>query len=82
MPQKPPADLVTVAAVGRVREEPLLQVGAQQLEKLLLERDPEVRQFPSLQFRDHGVPLLRIALGEGSAVMLTCTRSSAASPSR
>jgi hypothetical protein len=51
MTQKPPAQLVAVAAVGGVGKEPFLQVGAQHLEEFLLGRDAEVGKLCALQPR-------------------------------
>src|SRR5215212_6599867 len=70
MAQKPPGQLVAVAAVGRVGEETLLKVGEQRLEEVALRRDSEVRELFPLEFGYQSVLLGGNAVGEGHAVAL------------
>jgi hypothetical protein len=49
MAQELPAQLVAVATVRRIGEEPFLQVGAQHFEKVALRGDPEVGEYALFQ---------------------------------
>jgi hypothetical protein len=49
MAQELPAQLVAVASVGRVGEEPFLQVGSQHLEEIALRGDPKVGEYALFQ---------------------------------
>jgi hypothetical protein len=63
--EKPPSQLVVVAAVGGVGEEAFLQVFTQHIEEALLGRGKEVRELSALQFPHQLVLLLDLAVGEG-----------------
>jgi hypothetical protein len=71
MAQDLPAQLVAVAPVGGVGEEPFLQVGAQHFEEVALRRDPKVGNYALFQLGYQGVLLLGSAIGEGGAAAPT-----------
>ena len=71
MAQELPAQLVAVTAVGRVGEEPFLQVGTQHFEEVTLRGDPKVGEYALFQLDYQGILHLGGAFGEGNAAMPT-----------
>jgi hypothetical protein len=65
--EEPPAQLVAVAAVHRVGEQPLLEMGPEHGEQLPLVGHVEAGQPAPLQVGQQGVLILGVGVGEGPA---------------
>jgi len=68
MSQETPAQLVAIAAVGRIGEEPFLKVSSQKVEEVALRRNVEVGKVSAFEAGERGVLLFASSIGEGRAV--------------